>query len=410
MAQYFSTPLKKGDMLRFYPDVEEDAIAHRTAVVGKEGKVFEIYARDHESGKRGMYHDSFFKWVASLPGNVQPEQILVNSIRPVSREYAIEYLDKQGKLLHPCSSYITKDKCEERLRSWESWILKVSDPAVYKAAQDAKKMAKLQMRAQRMADKAAKSHAMWAARQAKAQAIYEARQAKEQAKAKKVQMMAAKKEEMKAAKEAKKAAKEAQKVQQKMLKAAEKEAKKMRRLIEKTEKKAMEKAYKARKAVEAKEMRAVAKVQHLEATKAQKVAAKELVKVQKEAAKALLLEQKAAAKEQKKGQKKGWKVEKKEPMAEQEKPWSCPSDGQVYPWTYEGKNYFRNYYNDVWLQDGEKRGEWCGLYIPRTNSFNLSVTEPKFDMHGEYLQERVPYDGRAHMWDGDYSVWRPFSY
>jgi len=93
-----------------------------------------------------------------------------------------------------------------------------------------------------------------------------------------------------------------------------------------------------------------------------------------------------------------------------ESPSTWAKDGRLYPWIHEGKNYYRNCYNDVWLQESNVKGyPWCGVYIPRENRFNTDIEEPVFDKHYNYIQTRVPNDGRSYMWDGDYSVWRPFS-
>lgn len=47
-----------------------------------------------------------------------------------------------------------------------------------------------------------------------------------------------------------------------------------------------------------------------------------------------------------------------------DKSWSCPADEYVYPWTYDGKKYFRNSDNHVWCCAGNgKCGVWKGVYL-----------------------------------------------
>ena len=48
--------------------------------------------------------------------------------------------------------------------------------------------------------------------------------------------------------------------------------------------------------------------------------------------------------------------------------WTCPNDGQAYPFTWEGNNYHRTYDGEMWLTENwEWRGEWAGYYIARAN-------------------------------------------
>ena len=59
--------------------------------------------------------------------------------------------------------------------------------------------------------------------------------------------------------------------------------------------------------------------------------------------------------------------------------WKCPNDGGVYPWPFKGRNYLRNYDNEVWLANGGSLGKWVGVFKPETNSIDTSVPEPEFD-------------------------------
>lgn len=102
--------------------------------------MFEIFSRNDVDGKRGMYHGSFFKWVAALPGNVLADQILVNSVYPVPYDHAINYLIKEGKV-----------KSDSDVAQWEDWIQKVTNPEAYKAAKMAKKLEKERAKSDRRA-------------------------------------------------------------------------------------------------------------------------------------------------------------------------------------------------------------------------------------------------------------------
>ena len=48
--------------------------------------------------------------------------------------------------------------------------------------------------------------------------------------------------------------------------------------------------------------------------------------------------------------------------------WTCPNDGQAYPFVWEGNNYHRTYDGEMWLTENWAwRGEWAGYYIARAN-------------------------------------------
>ena len=48
--------------------------------------------------------------------------------------------------------------------------------------------------------------------------------------------------------------------------------------------------------------------------------------------------------------------------------WTCPNDGQAYPFSWEGNHYHRTYDGEMWLTENWAwRGEWAGYYIARAN-------------------------------------------
>jgi hypothetical protein len=60
--------------------------------------------------------------------------------------------------------------------------------------------------------------------------------------------------------------------------------------------------------------------------------------------------------------------------------WTCPNDGMVRPWAYQGQVYYRNYDNEVWKKNADDMvGDWCGIYVPATNHIDTSAPEPDFD-------------------------------
>lgn len=166
-------------------------------------------------------------------------------------------------------------------------------------------------------------------------------------------------------------------------KTVEKEAAKAATLAEKEAAKAEKEIAKAKK----------------EAEKAEKEANKVKEKMEKEAAKAKEKEEKEAAKAPKKQATpvkaivkaqvvpsapiKVKKEEKKEQKKEEKKPvntWVCEDDGRIHPWDHNGKMYFRNFENQVWLQDEDNNfGAWCGVYLPNENRIDDSVEEPEYE-------------------------------
>lgn len=64
--------------------------------------------------------------------------------------------------------------------------------------------------------------------------------------------------------------------------------------------------------------------------------------------------------------------------------WTCPADGNVYPWPYKGKNYLRNSDNQVWEVDAEGGcGDWKGIYLPEQDRIDESAADPYADEEDE---------------------------
>ena len=66
-------------------------------------------------------------------------------------------------------------------------------------------------------------------------------------------------------------------------------------------------------------------------------------------------------------------------VAVAEPEWTCPDDDGVYPWSFKGRNYFRNKLREVWLNKNGSLGEWVGVYSLETKSIDTSVDEPEFE-------------------------------
>ncbi len=152
--------------------------------------------------------------------------------------------------------------------------------------------------------------------------------------------------EKEAEKEAKKAAKEAEKEEKKKEKEAEKEAKKAEKEAEKATKKAEK-----------------------EAEKAERESSKSSVSKGPIPAAAV----KKVAKEEKLADK---PAPKKKPATKAD---NIPADGMVHPWSFEGKQYFRNSDGETWAKakDGSC-GAWAGIYDLATNKLDTSAPEPEF--------------------------------
>jgi len=64
--------------------------------------------------------------------------------------------------------------------------------------------------------------------------------------------------------------------------------------------------------------------------------------------------------------------------------WSCPADGNVYPWTYKGKNYLRNSEHQVWEAEADGGcGDWAGVFIPAEDRIDESAADPYADEEDE---------------------------
>ena len=60
--------------------------------------------------------------------------------------------------------------------------------------------------------------------------------------------------------------------------------------------------------------------------------------------------------------------------------WTCPDDDCVHLWTFKGKNYYRNYSNELWeVEEDMTIGDWVGMYIHSDNRIDDSVAEPYFE-------------------------------
>jgi len=60
--------------------------------------------------------------------------------------------------------------------------------------------------------------------------------------------------------------------------------------------------------------------------------------------------------------------------------WTCPEDDMVHPWIYKGKNYLRNFQNEVWTKGTDGAcGEWQGIYLPTEDRIDETAEEPVFE-------------------------------
>lgn len=68
---------------------------------------------------------------------------------------------------------------------------------------------------------------------------------------------------------------------------------------------------------------------------------------------------------------------KRPTVAPKKDTWTCPDDGNVYPWSFNGKDYLRNISNEVWeFTDGEI-GAWAGTFDRDSNKI-LPTPEPDY--------------------------------
>jgi len=59
--------------------------------------------------------------------------------------------------------------------------------------------------------------------------------------------------------------------------------------------------------------------------------------------------------------------------------WACPDDDGVYPWAFKGRNYLRNFHNQIWKKtESGELGAWVGVYQTSTKSIDTSQPEPTF--------------------------------
>ena len=71
----------------------------------------------------------------------------------------------------------------------------------------------------------------------------------------------------------------------------------------------------------------------------------------------------------------GVKPKKATPKPAEE--WTCPADGNVYPWSYKGKKFLRNSENQVWEAEADGGcGEWAGVFIPAEDRIDESAADP----------------------------------
>lgn len=60
--------------------------------------------------------------------------------------------------------------------------------------------------------------------------------------------------------------------------------------------------------------------------------------------------------------------------------WTCPADGNVYPWTHKAQQYLRNAENQIWVAEEDGGcGDWAGLYLPSEDRIDDSAADPFAD-------------------------------
>ena len=170
--------------------------------------------------------------------------------------------------------------------------------------------------------------------------------------------------------------KEQQKEEKKVAALKAKEEKALQAAKEKAEKKEKAEAEKAAK----KEAAAKEKEEKKKEKEAKKEPKAKEAKEPKEA--------KEAKKEVKKEAKEETPVKPKAPEAPKApvKPkrvatvWTCENDGLLHPWQFKGREYLRNYDNEVWHQneDGDM-ADWCGVYLVAEDRIDDSAAEPMFE-------------------------------
>jgi hypothetical protein len=151
--------------------------------------------------------------------------------------------------------------------------------------------------------------------------------------------------------------------EQKAIDAAEKKAEKEREVVEK-------KAEKDKKASDAAEKKAKTPVKSAKIAEDAAIESKESVQTE-EVVKTPIKSK--SSKEEPKAPIKAKKVVKKVVVE-----WTCPDDGNVHPWDYEGVTYLRTFDGNVWKasQTGEL-GDWVGQYDVKTGGIDGTAVEPE---------------------------------
>jgi len=146
------------------------------------------------------------------------------------------------------------------------------------------------------------------------------------------------------------------------------------------------KAPMVRKTAEEKAAELAAKKEAATAAKAAAAAAKKEAKDAKTAEKgtkvpkAALKAPAAAVATAAAGVKPGPKKKAAKPVEE----WTCPTDGNVYPWPYKGEKLLRDFENRVWAMDAEGGlGDWKGIFHPEEDRIDDTVADPYADEEDE---------------------------
>jgi len=80
----------------------------------------------------------------------------------------------------------------------------------------------------------------------------------------------------------------------------------------------------------------------------------------------------------------GVKPGPKKKVAKAVEEWSCPTDGNVYPWPYKGENLLRDFENRVWNADADGGlGDWKGIFHPEEDRIDDTVADPYADEEDE---------------------------
>ena len=71
---------------------------------------------------------------------------------------------------------------------------------------------------------------------------------------------------------------------------------------------------------------------------------------------------------------------KKAAVAAPVEEWKCPTDGNVYPFPYKGKDYFRDFENQVWEKAADGGlGKWAGIFIFSEDRIDETAADPFAD-------------------------------